>query len=763
MFKLDSSSLHLPEGVRSTLGPWWRARAPWQALAAASTALLLLILQRFDSGFWMNLDERLQYAPVYMDIGRRLRAGEWLPIIDPDLGVSGNYSLDIQYGLFEPTHWVVAIVLSNFQSFALAGFVWALVYLMIFALGTACLTLRLGVAGLWAAAAGLAAATSGYLFFRLATPWIPGVMSIAWVPWFWWAWVGLGKRLAIRQCIAIAIFSYLVIASGWPSTWMIFGALVVGLCIEAALVREAGSRAVDWLVPLGLRGAATLAGAVSAALTVLPLAAAAQYTNRQLGLDNVNVEVPNVADILGFSSPQLHGDLLTTLHNSTYDKPIYFAVWFGVVILWLVPWRIATLRSRGVVTAMVGCAVMLLLTQAPSTFGPIRDQIRQLAGVQFFFAVLVCVLACAAPLVVSRGRLVGIAASLVAVAWLTFARDPGSAATAVAAVVGVGLLAALMVWALTARGLKLAAVVALIGTAASTGLAFGLSQAAQPSEIAANTLVTGSLNLDASDRPIFAVYPKGKPKDWKAWTHDGVGRALSNLSAQVRLQPGYSSIGQKAFLDTFCVSAAHGNGCSTEGTRLLKDEPTTHQPWVNLLGYRTVVVATSKLQHAFVQGAGKDWHKVKQGRAFAMYKRKGPSAVAGRVTDVIGHASVQAVTVDNGSQSYDVTSPNGARLVFRDLYWPGYVATLDGTQLPISPLDNMLVTVNLPAGSHGLLQVSYQPLPLAALVGLPVFSLLLLGGACAGAVIWRRRRSAGVHRDAEADEPNDREPLEDPV
>ncbi len=598
-----STSSRWQSAVGAAFGPWWRLHARWQALSAGSTALLMLILKLFDGGYWMSLDERLQYAPVFMDIGRRLQDGEWLPLIDPNLGDSGNFSLDIQYGLFEPTHWLVAIGLAHFSDLALAGFVWALAYLVIFAVGTTSVSLRLGVTGIWAAAAGLAAATSGYVFFRLASPWIPGLMSIAWVPWFWWAWVGVGRRLQVRHCIAIAVLSFLVVASGWPSTWMIFGALVIGLAVEALLTHATTDRPAEWLVPFGLRAAAALAGLGAAALTVFPLANAAAYTDRHSGLGNTNLEVANFADILGFFAPGLRGDLLTSPGDSSFDKPIFFAVWFGVAVLWLVPWRMVTLRSRGVITALVGCGVMLLLTQAPSTMGPVRDQIRQLAGVQFFFAVLVCLLACAAPLVVSRARLIGVGASLLGGAWLSFARDPDIGLAAVGAVVGVSALVAALIWALRAAGTKAAGAVALGGTFVLSGLVFLVNDSVQggaavPDHLVPDVLVAGGLGLGPADTPTFAVNGKGSPRQWAEWTNDGVGRAFSNLSAHVRVAPGYSSIGQKEFLKTFCLSPAHGNGCKSEAAKLWGKEPATHQPWIDLLGYRTVLVQSAHMQRS---------------------------------------------------------------------------------------------------------------------------------------------------------------------
>src|SRR6202044_3911608 len=90
--------------------------------------------------------------------------------------------------------------------------------------------------------------------------------------------------------------------------------------------------------------------------------------------------------------------------------------------------------------------------------------------------------------------------------------------------------------------------------------------------------------------------------------------------------------------------------------------------------------------------------------------RTGPTAVSGRVTHVIGQVAVHAISTSNESQSYHVSTAAGGTLVFRDIFWPGYVATLNGHRLPVTPLGGVLVSVTLPPHSSGVLQVAYAPL-----------------------------------------------------
>jgi uncharacterized membrane protein YfhO len=121
--------------------------------------------------------------------------------------------------------------------------------------------------------------------------------------------------------------------------------------------------------------------------------------------------------------------------------------------------------------------------------------------------------------------------------------------------------------------------------------------------------------------------------------------------------------------------------------------------------------------------------------------RRPPPAEIGRITTIMGRATAHPVTVTNEQQTYDVATSGGARLVFRDLYWPGYTASLDGEAIPVESVSNEFVSVSLPPGSAGELTVRFVP-PGAAL------RLVLWSGggvllaSCIGIALLRRTRRA---------------------
>ena len=103
-------------------------------------------------------------------------------------------------------------------------------------------------------------------------------------------------------------------------------------------------------------------------------------------MENNGKLVANLADVLGFASPALAGDL-TAFGTYPERAPLFFGVWFVVVLAWLVPWSRALLRRPALVTSLVGLLVTLLLTQAPSALGPLRWPIRFVPGVPLFLGV----------------------------------------------------------------------------------------------------------------------------------------------------------------------------------------------------------------------------------------------------------------------------------------------------------------------------------------------------------------------------------------
>ena len=708
-------------------------------MTVGSLAALVVFIGVTSPRFFFAGDKQNQYLPVARDIGRRLRAGEWLPVVDPDLGRSGNYALDLQYGLYEPTHWAVAIALSYVNNLTVAALLWAAAFMALLAAGVCALVMRLGAGGAWGAAVGVGVATSGYLLFWAAPSWIPALTSFAWVPWWWWA--VSAPRLRWTGLVSSGVLAFLICGGGWPATWVIWACVVIGVLVEGFVQRDQPGRLRAALLHL----LATAGGGVVALITVLPLQQAVDYTGRGTDLENKGTLVPNLADILAFASPGHEGGMVT-FGGYTEKAPLFFGVWFVAVLVWLIPWRRAVLERRGVVASLVGLVLTLLVTQAPSNLGALRWPIRYLPGVPLFLGVGAAVAVSALGLRLTRGRLVAVVLSLLAVSLLSWFRHPDSDAWLLPSLLM--LAAAALVLLAVARlpqrlvgTVALATTVLLAGWTVHENAGAGMTDRGTPPHVQ-----SGALTLD--QKPTLVLYPR-RGHD-KAWFPQGVAPGFLRLTATQRTQPGYSSLGQKAFDDRFCVQLAHAYTCGNAAEQVTDIEPTTGRRWADLLGYQVIVVHDQRHLERWRRGLQQDrdpgtWVQTGRTKDFVEFSRAQPLDDPGRVTATIGNPTVKPLVVDRQQQSYQVSTTGPATLVFRDFYWPGYRATLDGAPVHVSSLDHMLVTVDLPPGARGTLVVTYDPMPTTLWVSLLlagsllVLAAVLLAGPLPGRLRGRRR------------------------
>lgn len=701
----------------------------WHGVTVLSSLLLLVFVWVIDSRFFYRGDTQDQYIPAYRDIGRRLLDGEWLPIIDPALGQSGNYALDVQYGLFEPTHWLVAVGVTLTDNAELAAWAWSSAYLLILAGGVCAVALKLGAQGWWAAAGGFAAAFSGFVLFWLAPSWVLGLMSLAWVPWWWWT--VLTRRTRASSLLATAVLAFLITAGGWPATWFIWAAVGLGVALEAAVTATSRLHGLRALLPAAL---ASAGGAVAGVVSVLPLLRAVDSTHKETEAFNDGFLVPNLGDVLAFAAPGLLGDI-RSFGGYSVGAPYFFGVWFAVVVAWLLPWGRDLLRRPGVISAGTAIIVSVLLTQAASELGPFRWPIRYLPGFHLALAVATAVLA-SGELRMSRRRAAGIAWTVAALVLLMFFRLPDDSAWLVSGV-ALAAAAAVLLRAMTRHGRQVAGAAALVTTMVLTG---GVIEAFRDSGIPDEGYpahpTAGRIRLDAV--PSLALYPP--EGDEGSWYRQGVGVGFTRLTAQVRSQPGYSSVSQGAWRERFCMSPSDGSTCPLAAGMLFAREQVTGLRWIDLLGYQQVAVHHGSHLRLWSDVMTEAWVRRLRTDDFVLFERVAPAPTAiGRVTAVVGDATVRAGDIGRQTQRYQVRSADGARLVFRDLYWPGYVATLDGEPLVVEAVADTLVSVRLPPGADGTLELTYDVLPTALWAGTVGAGLLLWLLAVAMAVRRRTR------------------------
>ena len=105
-------------------------------------------------------------------------------------------------------------------------------------------------------------------------------------------------------------------------------------------------------------------------------------------------------------------------------------------------------------------------------------------------------------------------------------------------------------------------------------------------------------------------------------------------------------------------------------------------------------------------------------------------------------ASVAVITsYEPNRLTYDVNSGKGGVLVFSEIYYPGWTATVDGEPAELGRVDYVLRAMNMKPGRHEVI-LSFFPKSVnttetIAYISYVILLLVLLG---AGFMVWRRRR-----------------------
>lgn len=670
------------------------------------------------------------FLPVTRDIGQRLLDGEF-PVIDPDLAAAGNYALNLQFGLYDPFQLLLAVGISQIDDLVLAATVWSVALLAVLCTGMCALLLRLRVPGGWAAAGAVGVSLAGYTLYQLAPSWISALGSLVWLPWWWRSWYG--RSDSRWSLVGLAVFGYLLVATGWPFTWLAAAAIGIGLVAEEVVRRPrgvGGAVASAWRRSLAARVLASLGGVVAGATVAVPMAMAYAYTVRTTEILDNGAYRPNFADLLSVASPT--HSLYAEVPGDSPVAPMFFVAWFIVVLAWGVTWSPAIWRVPGVLSASSGALLSALMTQMPVLLGPLRQGLRNLEGFQLCIVVLVVVAYTHSPAPWTRTRIAGALATAAATGFLAWGQDPTSTRVLVGAGLVFGCVVVLLVLLrLTgARAVVLSAVFALVATVLLTGWAVrgypdpngddhGLTN---PAPGAGPGLVSGV--------PTFTVFNKYVHISTRQQLYrDGVGYGYTRLSESYRPLNGVSSLGQASFNDQLCLGW-YGNGCVEVGKRLNEVEPTTGRSWIDLLGVEQVQAAPGAHQRVWRRAAGDSWRESDRVGDVTIFERTDLLQAIGRITDIDGPAAVSAIELQNSRQSYRVTAADAeTRLTFRDIYFPGYTATLDDALLEVDAVSGVFVSVVVPAGASGELVVSYSPAGGGLMLGMWVTGGVLAVGA----------------------------------
>lgn len=727
--------------VRTTTRTGPRAAWVWPLLVVVVTAAYTTIPFLITGWFYQRGDTAAQFAPTWWHFGEMIRAGQWPLWLDPQSWAGGNYVAESLFGTYNPLNVLVWVAVSIGPDLAVTTFLVKATVMVLLALGTYLLAREYDAAPAPAAAVAIALPFSGFTLFWDAGSWPSGLMAFAYTPWVWFTF-----RRALRGVgspLWAFVAGLLAVLNGNP-----YGTLAV-ITVGAALIVEGlVLRAWGGVLRLALVG---IAVAAFLPLVYLPLLESSDLAVRSAGalFENSGKLRPTAGDLLAASSP-LHTPPIRAI-TGPMMVPATFLAWF---VLPLLPWLrydVMRRRAREFVGLGVITVVYLALTLGPSKLWLFRWPLRVIEyfylGAMVVFAVLLSQGLARSSM---RPRLVGTGLIVVALGWLTWSQDPAALRRAA---IGTAVVAALTVVALAAhlvvRRTALVSLVAIGGVGAVLALqvgVFGENASSRVWHVPSDVTALQQTFADREGRVMqFAdlkpLQNKGQiaklERQWDTYLPGSMYHP-----AGVEAVNNYTGMGFLPFTRTFCMEY---DGLTQRcGYRNLWKVGGSGQPALaDLMKLDTIVV-----QPALAKGVtpGEGWIEQSGDDKAIILRHEGDQPYAGSelswVSDGIEVARPRTLS-DTHETLKVVAAADGGQMVFSMLAWPGWAAELDGTPLSVTRSDAGLLTVTLPAGASGTVDLTYRPPGFAVgLLGAGLGSLLGLGLAFVGWRSWRRRRPA---------------------
>jgi hypothetical protein len=716
----------------------------WAWFSVAATVLLALVPLLFNHRFYFADDTQAGAYGIWYSLGEHLRAGEW-PLFEPSRWMSGNYAAEGQWGLWNPV-----ILLLGFVTPVVPNAVVLCTGVKVFALGIASggifvLSRSYGARPDWASAAAVTVPLAGTTVYLDAASWVTGVFVWGLLPWVWW---GLRRTAFRRGNVLVPFgFGYLLVTVGYVHGTILLVAVVLGVLVEAAI-----DRAWHGFVRVLLTGA--LLGLV--ALTVyLPGVLTAGVTNRSdAGVTNHEFMSPDLSGLMASSISTAHPWL-----NGFWALPLAAPL---VYLTWLLPalafidWR----RAARLLPAMAGLltvgVVSLALAFGPDQIGPLRFPIRLMPYVALTALVLLMVLLSRAAVRPGPGRTVGALALLLAGWYSALAADPTAWVP-----IGVAMLLALggvlAVGAVLRHHRDTAVSVALVSvvfafTAGSALLQHDEAPASPlpdfhlPAPVSAYQNQLRGVSGDTVVISLPTSYMGPAP-----WAETLLSNAWYLNDASV--QNVYTALAYRTYATDLCMQV-HGDMCPDALPKLFERDAATGRALIDLLSVNNVQInnplstsppSTVHPPDASLGGVPPvGWHVSQRAAHSEVWTRDIPVASAGGVVWASPGTRVTVLDEDkrNVRLRIDATGPNGGKVTFSRLAWPGY--SINGAT-KADPMRDYLLTVDVAADSAGNeLSVSFSPPGWHAEIAAIIAAVLIAlgwGGTEGVRALDRRRRT----------------------
>jgi hypothetical protein len=722
------------------------ADATRAALAGIAVVVICLVFARHDPRFFWNDDCQMTFIPVFEEVNRAWRAGEW-PLLTQSSWVCGNLAGEYQYGTF--SIFINGCILAIWSlGLPLAGKAAAIAIVHEFVLATGAFTLARsrGLTPPLATFVAFVAALNGWIICWGATNWIAGLTSFAWLPWAWWALEhaatarGFPQPSRGRWIAAAAVFIYLSLTAGWPFTTLMLLLLTAWIAarnIAASRPADRGFAAGGGLRPLlPLAAAWTLGGlmALPALWMLIEYVQGSERTGDGTGL-NWTWTVPLQA------WPAMLAPTAPTIWKSFYADmphlPLELANGLAPLVMLVVGLALAPRPWRRDWPWLIGLVALLAGIASLPSAGIFRWSFRWLPLFHLVLAIIAAEMwqAIDAP---ANGDASANGAAATPSHWLHWRHAGGLVAVAV----GLGYLATCG-WSLPQFDLHMLDLAIIAGAWAVLGLAAALRpslpiraaiQRWLPAAVVATAVVSlflrVPLNLAVPVFPFDESFLAAAPLDrdrlhmslyleedlpTSRLPPGSLGQAFrpgnSAMLAGVRMINGYSPIHPRG-IGTMLPFETHGQ-MFPEAVRWVFAEGAGPNDVLATIGVDALVIS----KHAARLGRLPDavWEQVWSGEEADVYHRRD---VAGRSAAVLSpdasteHSPPHVPLQIDARHRAEIDLPAAATprlVVFPRPWYAGWQATLDDQRLATTAYKNVAIAAAVPPNAAGRLTITYCP------------------------------------------------------
>ena len=765
-----------PHGILRRMkpdSPRWPHEILTTALAGLAVVAICLVFAWHDPRFFWNDDYQLTFIPVFEEVNRAWRAGEW-PLLTQGSWVCGNLAGEYQYGTFSV--FINGCILAIWSlGLPLAGkaAAFAIVHEFVLATGAFMLARSRGLAPPLATFVALVAALNGWIICWAATNWIAGLTSFAWLPWAWWALEHAAAARSAPQSsrgpwiASAAVFISLSLTAGWPFTTLMLMLLTAWIAAH----RLAGCRRADQglaagdgprpLLPLCV--AWTLGGlmALPALWMLVEYVQGSERTGDGTGL-NWTWTVPLAA------WPAMLAPTAPTVWKSFYADmphlPLELANGLAPLVMLVVGLALAPRPWRRDWPWLIGLAALLAGIASLPSAGVFRWSFRWLPLFHLVLAIIAAEMwqAIDAP---ANGDALANPAAATRSHWLRWRHAGGLVAVAV----GLGYLAACG-WSLPQFDLHMLDLAIIAAAWAALGLAATLRpdipmlaaiQPWLPASVVAAAVVSLFLRVPPNlavpvfpfDESFLAAAPLDRDRlhmslyleedlPTSRLPPGSLGQAFrpgnSALLAGIRMINGYSPIHPRG-IGTMLPFETHGQ-MFPEAVRWVFAEGAGPSDVLATIGVNALVVSKHAARLGSLPAA--EWEKVWSGDEADVYHRRGVTGSSAAIIEPTASAKPAPrrtpLVIDGRNRAeIDLPATDAPRLVvFPRPWYAGWQATLDGRPLATTAYKNVAIAAAVPPHAAGRLAIAYRPAGFT--LGLPIAIAAALLTLLAAAAARRR-------------------------